>query len=144
MYLRGNSIGTDDGRRTTDDGRRMTDDSRHTLNLSFYRKTFKKTFTLPQNLLAFCRPGQKHFLCTSRSKICISLCLNVWMYFVYTEPVIVLLFVYLDEFFPTFFSIESLIAFLNWLSYHLTSNELCFTTLTIHHVNVLFVWPYFI
>ena len=37
MYLRGNSIGTDDGRQTTEDRRQTTDDRRHTLNLSFYR-----------------------------------------------------------------------------------------------------------
>jgi hypothetical protein len=27
----------------------------------FYIRLFKTTLTLPQNLLAFCRPGQKHF-----------------------------------------------------------------------------------
>ncbi len=38
MYVRGNSIGTDDRRRTTDDGQRTTDDGRHTLNLSILDK----------------------------------------------------------------------------------------------------------
>ncbi len=43
----------------------------------FLHQIFKTTFTLPQNLLAFCRPVQKHFLSTSLSKICIFFCLSI-------------------------------------------------------------------
>ena len=41
MYLRGNLIGTDDGRRTTDDD----DDGRHTLNLYYYYEVFFSSVT---------------------------------------------------------------------------------------------------
>ncbi len=52
--------------------------SYHFLSTSFFlHLIFKSTFTLPQNLVAFCRPVQKHFLSTSLSKICTFFCLNV-------------------------------------------------------------------
>jgi hypothetical protein len=41
MYLRGNLIGTDDGRRKTDDD----DDARHTLNLYYYYEVFFSSVT---------------------------------------------------------------------------------------------------
>ncbi len=45
--------------------------------LLFLHQTFKTTFKLRQNLLAFCCPLQRHFLCTSVSKICIFFCLSI-------------------------------------------------------------------
>ncbi len=43
----------------------------------FLHQILKTTFTLPQNLLAFFHPVQKHFLSTSLSKICIFFCLSI-------------------------------------------------------------------
>ncbi len=54
MYLRGNSIGTDDDDDDDDDngrGRRTTDDGRHTLNLSFYRTAPIFTSNIDNNSL---------------------------------------------------------------------------------------------
>ena len=44
MYLRGNSIGTDNGQRRMDDRQQMTDDGQHTLNL--YRESSENLHTI--------------------------------------------------------------------------------------------------